>query len=86
MIHQQRGEYDQALEKYEQSLGIEKKLGSKLYIAICLDNIGILKTKQGASEEGISLLKQAIDIYRQIGAKAELEGAERSLKDLLDDE
>jgi tetratricopeptide (TPR) repeat protein len=54
MIHYNKGEYDQAIELYNQSLEISKQLGDQQGIAYTLNNIALIYANKGEYEEALS--------------------------------
>jgi tetratricopeptide (TPR) repeat protein len=68
MIHEKRGEYDEALEKYEESLRIEEELGNRAGAALSSGQIGALFTRTGGYTEAFDRLMQALLIFMELGS------------------
>ncbi|MBU3967573.1 MAG: tetratricopeptide repeat protein [Euryarchaeota archaeon] len=66
MIHYLRGEYDEALEKYKQSMEINIKLGYKKGIAQTLHNIAMIHQDKGEYEEALDKYKQSLEIQKRL--------------------
>ncbi|MBD2519822.1 CHAT domain-containing protein [Nostoc sp. FACHB-973] len=60
------GEYQQALEVYQQALKLRQIMGGKLDEAKTLTDIADILNEQGKKQEAINGLNQALDIQRQI--------------------
>ncbi len=67
-IHQVRGEYEKALEKYNRSLKISEEVGDKSDIALTLAQVGRLKYEQRRYQEAISALSRATLIFEELGS------------------
>ncbi len=79
MIQYLRGEYKEALEKYKQSLEIEKKLGNKEGIAQTLHNIAIIHQKKGEYDEALEKYNQSMEISKKLG---DLQGIAQTLHNI----
>jgi tetratricopeptide (TPR) repeat protein len=66
MIHQDKGEYEEALENYTKSLKIEEEIGDKSGIASTLGQIGGIKHRQEKYHEAISALANAASIFKEL--------------------
>ena len=64
-----RGNPETALEYYEQSLAIWKKIGDKEGISNSLNNIGILYKQQGDYDKAIDFYRQSLEINKDIDNK-----------------
>ena len=53
MIHQDQGNYEEAVKKYNQSLKIAEELGNKSGIAGTLHQLGMIHQRQGNYEEAV---------------------------------
>ncbi|NJD51683.1 MAG: tetratricopeptide repeat protein [Candidatus Methanoperedens sp.] len=67
MIHYLRGEYDEALEKYKQSLEIDEKLGDQQGIAANLNNIAVILANKCEYDEALETYKQLMEIIEKFG-------------------
>ena len=67
MIHYLRGEYDEALEKYKQSMEIDKRIGNQLGIATALNNIAIILMNKGEYDEALEKYRQSMEIKKKLG-------------------
>ncbi|MFK8112460.1 MAG: protein kinase [Rubripirellula sp.] len=73
-VHQRLGEYDRAMEGYQQSLGGFEALAKKMPgdadrladIAVCHNNLGQVSAKTGDTESACQRYRKAIDVYRPI--------------------
>ena len=72
MIHQDQGNYEEAVKLYNQSLKIAEELGNKSGIAHTLHNLGTIHQDQGNYEEAVKLYNQSLKIAEELGNKAEL--------------
>jgi len=66
MIHQDRGEYDAALEKYNESLEIKKKLGNQSGIASTLGQLGILLASTENYKDAIAYLLTSYNFFEKL--------------------
>ena len=64
--HQDKGEYEKALENYTKSLKIEEELGDKSGIASTLGQIGRIKHRQKKYHEAILTLAKAASLYNEL--------------------
>lgn len=62
---------------YQESLALRTRLGDKLAVAMVQHNISLLMSDTGKKEEGHRLLKEAMQAYREMGARHHLAGALR---------
>ena len=62
MIHQNRGDYDAALEKYNESLEIAKKLGDQSSIAIIFGQIGNIHHHRGDYDAALAKFNESLQI------------------------
>jgi HEAT repeat protein len=76
--HQSKGEYDEALEKYNQSMKILRQLGDQRVIAYTSTLLASLYFDMGKKEEAKKFSQQALEIFEKIGLKKEA-GDARSL-------
>jgi len=69
MIQYLRGEYKEALEKYKQSLEIEKKLGNQRGIGRTLHNIAAIYQNKGEYDKAFEKYKQSLYIDEKLSDK-----------------
>jgi G-protein signaling modulator 2 len=67
LIHYFRGEYDEALEKYRQSMEIWRKLGYQQGMATTLHNIAYIHQDKGEYDEALEKYKQSMEIKEKLG-------------------
>ena len=70
MIHQDQGNYEEAVEKYNQSLKIKEELGDKSGIAATLQQLGMIHQDQGNYEEAVKMYNQSLKIVEELGDKS----------------
>ena len=70
MIHQDQGNYEEAVKKYNQSLKIKEELGDKSGIAITLHQLGNVHYSQGNYEEAVNRINQSLKIAEELGDKS----------------
>ncbi|MFQ5981219.1 MAG: tetratricopeptide repeat protein [Candidatus Heimdallarchaeota archaeon] len=63
------GDFNQALEYFQQSLALRQKLGNKHDIAVSLRNIGVAYFEKGDIALGIEYHQQALKLFREVGNK-----------------
>ena len=61
------GQYQKALEYYEQSLNISRKIGDVQGEGVTLGNIGAIYNQIAKYDEAIGSFQQVIDIYAKLG-------------------
>ena len=66
LIHDNRGEYDQAIEKYNESLEIARQLEDRQGIAYTLGNIGLLLFNKEEYKNSFQHAIQAYSILKEI--------------------
>lgn len=66
MIHQDQGDYDKAIIKYNESMRITKELGDKLGIATTLAQLGALNRKLKKYEEAVKYFITALAIFEEL--------------------
>jgi tetratricopeptide (TPR) repeat protein len=71
-IHYLRGENDEALEKYKQSMDIIKKLGDQRGIAQTLHNIAMIHQTKGEYDEALEKYKQSMKIKEKFGDQRDI--------------
>nr|MCM0592175.1 tetratricopeptide repeat protein [Gloeotrichia echinulata DEX184] len=62
-----RGEIEEAIALYQQSLALFEQIGNVQDKAPTLHNLGILKADRGEIEEAIALYQQSLALFEQIG-------------------
>ena len=67
IIHYLKGEYDEALEKYNQSLGINEKLGDQRGISSTLHQIAMIHQDKGEYEVALDKYNQSLEIFKKLG-------------------
>jgi tetratricopeptide (TPR) repeat protein/CHAT domain-containing protein len=67
---QDRGEYEEALEKYEQSLRIKEGLGNRAGVASSLHQIGNLHYLRGDYDEALEKYEESLGILMELGNRA----------------
>ena len=70
--HAVRGQYLDALRKYEQSLELYREVDLKLGIAGALNNIGLLHRNQGNDAKALTYLKEGLVLYEELGEQSRL--------------
>ncbi|KKG01772.1 hypothetical protein DU31_17945 [Methanosarcina mazei] len=70
IIHQDQGNYEEAVKLYNQSLKIKEELGDKSGIASTLHQLGNIHYFQGNYEEAVKLYNQSLRITEEIGDKS----------------
>jgi tetratricopeptide (TPR) repeat protein len=65
-IRHNKGEYDQAMDLYNQSLEISMQLGDLERIAFALNNIGLIHDIKGEYDEALSYVLQAYEILERL--------------------
>lgn len=63
------GSYPLAIEHFNKSLEIEKKLGNKNGISRCYNNLGIVNRYQGNYPQAIEFYQQSLQIQEELGDK-----------------
>ncbi|MDP2845966.1 MAG: tetratricopeptide repeat protein, partial [Candidatus Methanoperedens sp.] len=80
LIHQDKGEYNEALEKYKQSMEIDTKLGDLHGLAYTLAQMGLLYSQIGKKEEAVKSTQKALDIFEKIGLENEARKAKSQIE------
>jgi len=73
MIRYNKGEYEPALELYNQSLEIARKLGDQLTVVLILNNIASLHVSKGEYEQALFHALQAHKILERFAIPSELQ-------------
>ncbi|MBT4838368.1 MAG: tetratricopeptide repeat protein [Methylococcales bacterium] len=66
MAYNSRGQYDKAIEYYQQALTIDRKLGTEGKTAIVLNNIGSVYQSLGQYDKAIEHYKESIKIREKL--------------------
>ena len=66
-VHDNRGEWEQALERYEQSREIKEEIGDRGGLARTLNNIGMIHSNRGEWEQALERFEQSREIQEEIG-------------------
>ncbi|AKJ39643.1 tetratricopeptide repeat protein [Methanosarcina barkeri] len=72
IIHQEQGNYKEAVNKYNQSLKIAEELGDKRGTAQALHQLGNVHLLQGNYGEAVKKYKQALKIFEDMEDKSEI--------------
>ncbi|MFQ5978348.1 MAG: tetratricopeptide repeat protein [Candidatus Heimdallarchaeota archaeon] len=64
-----KGEADQAMDYFQQSLALRQKLGNKHDIAVSLRTIGVIHGFKGNWDQAIDFHRQALKIFQEVGNK-----------------
>ncbi len=67
IIHQYKGEYDQALEFFQKSLKIKEQIGNPSGIANSYHHIGIIHQYKGEYDQALEFFQKSLKIKEQIG-------------------
>lgn len=82
LIYQTRGDLAQAEAMIRKALAIADELGYREGIANAYANLGAISEQRGDLRQARTHWEKARDLFAQIGMQPELEGVERSLRDL----
>jgi tetratricopeptide (TPR) repeat protein len=74
------GGLKEALVNFEDSACLAEQLNNKEAKAIALDNIGIIYQAKGDLNKSLKYLNQALETYKRIGAKREIENVENHIR------
>jgi len=74
VIYQGQGEYEKALEKYNESLKISKELGYKEGIAVTLHELGMIHLNQGEYDKALKKYNVSLKISKELGDKQGISG------------
>ncbi|MFW9915298.1 MAG: tetratricopeptide repeat protein [Candidatus Thorarchaeota archaeon] len=67
-----KGEQDQAMDYFQQSLAMRQEFGNKNDIAVSLRNIGVIHGNKGDVEQAIEYHQQALKLFQEVGNKARI--------------
>jgi len=70
MIHQDRGEYDEALKLYNENLETFKKLGDRSGISASLHQIANVHFLRGEYDEALKLYNESLEIKEKLGDRS----------------
>ena len=65
LVRRNRADYDGALECFEKSMGIRRKIGDLKGVAGSLNNIGIVYLHIGRCDDGLEILTEAAEVARK---------------------
>ncbi len=68
-VYDDLGELNKALEYYEKSLDISRKIGENYNIAASLNNLGIIHWEKGDLESVLEYQQEALKIFEKMGSK-----------------
>jgi tetratricopeptide (TPR) repeat protein len=83
-VYHARGQYDQALQNYQQALVIHREVGNRPMEGATLSNIGETYQAQGQYDQALENFQQALVIIREVGDKASEETVVANIKSLPD--
>ncbi len=66
-IHRERGEYEEAMERYRAAQGLFKRAGDRRGLAATLDDIGKVHWLRGEYKEALTLHRRTLEMRREIG-------------------
>jgi len=66
-IHYARGNYEEAITYYKQSLVIARELGDEDNVASNLNNLGTVYKAEGNNSRALDYYKQSLEIGRRLG-------------------
>jgi serine phosphatase RsbU (regulator of sigma subunit)/Tfp pilus assembly protein PilF len=69
ITHHNRGEYEEALDYYGQSLAIKQEIGDEMGMASSLGNIGLIHYEKGDYKEAIKYYSMSLEIEKKLGNK-----------------
>jgi len=72
IMHQNRGDYEQARRLYQESLGIKRKLGDQAGIASSLHQLGLLAQAQGDYAQARRLYQESLETFEKLGYQADI--------------
>jgi tetratricopeptide (TPR) repeat protein len=82
LINRVKGEYDESLHKYNQSLDIEKKLGDQRGMADTLAKMGILHAVLNKKDKAIEYTQKALEIFEKIGLENDAKKAKALIEEI----
>ena len=78
-IELDEGDYDVALAMYEESLGLQRKLGLDRSAAETLNNLGLVTTLKGEALRGADYLRECLEIFKRLEDQQGIARAELNL-------
>jgi tetratricopeptide (TPR) repeat protein len=72
LIYRQKGELDQALPYFQQSLTLSKQLGNKHNMAITLGNIGLLYMVKGDLTQALEYCRESLTYFEETGVESSI--------------
>ena len=82
LIYHSKGDLDNALKYYVEAMMLDIEMVNQESIASQLNNIGLIYQAKGNSDKALEYLNQALEIYKGIGAKREIEKVEHNIKSI----
>ncbi len=67
IVYRSQSKWEQAIDCYEQSLEISRRLGDEHGVAQTLNNLGAVYESQGKWEQAIDCYEQSLEISRRLG-------------------
>ncbi len=67
IVYRRQGKYADAIDMYQQSLAIKRRIGDVAGEATALGNLGIVYANQGKSADAEAIYQQSLEIARRIG-------------------
>lgn len=80
MIHYYRGEYDEAMKLYKESLDIDQRLGNQSGLAMSCGQLGRLLESQGYIEKAIKYYEKTLRIVEKLGIKTYMQLVKKDLQ------
>ncbi|MFX0061019.1 MAG: tetratricopeptide repeat protein [Candidatus Hermodarchaeota archaeon] len=71
-IYWQKGDWDTALEHYQQSLALREQIGNKSDIAVSLNNIGVIYHSKGELNSAIDYYQRSLTLREALGNKRDI--------------
>jgi len=71
-LYNERGDLDQALQRYQESLQIQRDLSDEFSQAICLNNMGNVYLNRGDYQEALTFYQQALQLREKLKVPAEI--------------
>jgi tetratricopeptide (TPR) repeat protein len=70
IIAEERGDHDQALDRYQQSLTINEELGNRAGMAGSYHQLGIIAELRGDHDQALDRYQQSLAIFEELGNRA----------------
>jgi tetratricopeptide (TPR) repeat protein len=71
-FYENRGQHDQALKMYKESLQIQRDSDDETYQALCLDHIGGIHVSKGEYEDALTYFQQALQLREKLKVPGEI--------------